>query len=812
MRHINKSCLLLCCLIVFAGCSSGRTAFNKAESLEREGRLDEALVKYAEASMVNPDIKEYRMRFLKISEESARIHLKAADGFLADKDYDNAIREYQTALSLNPTLERAKQQSDMALKLRNSSLFYTEGANYEKNRKMAEAFRSYKKAVELNPDNKEAADSLKKLLKNTRTKLDGFELNLKSNKPITLKFKDTRIKDVFNILTRLSGINFVFDDTLKDQNISIFLENATFNQALDIITSMNKLGRKVLNESTIIVYPKTPEKIKQYEELAVRTFFLNNLDAKKAINLLRTMLQIKKIYVNEDLNAIVIRDVPETIDVAQKILEANDMPDAEVIIDVEVIELTKSNQETFGLLLSKYSVTAAATTPQSSGQTFLSDTFTPLLTTSTGTTTTPTTPSNMLNIFQWRGFQGWLTVPNAQYNFGKTLSDAEVLANPKIRVKNREKAKFNVATREPITTISTTGTTGGFSTNVQYVDVGIKLNAEPTIQANSEISLKVSMEVSSNLGEKTAADGTTLITIGTRNLETVLSLKDGETSIIGGLISANKSKTSNKIFILGDIPLIGPLLSNTGNKKDKTELLLALTPRIVRLPAAPEPSLASFWSGREDDPSTTSPYSSFAQEPEFAAEKTSTSQKPAGRILPSEIVSPQAPQAPVVPPAPAAIPVPAAIPEQTQTPVAEPQKNIPGTLSLTAPASVSVGQQFAIALNAAGVQNLYSAPFVLTYDPDLIDFSGITEGSFLRQDGKPTDFKTSAAKDAGQVRVVLKRVGKASGVNGSGTLASAMFKAKKKGVAGFSLQEINFSAPGGNPVEVIPYNVAVEIR
>jgi general secretion pathway protein D len=805
---------------MLAGCSSGRTAFDKAETLEREGRLDEALVKYAEATMVNPDIKEYRLRFLKISEESARIHIKAADSYLADKDYDNAIREYQTALALNPTMERAKQQTELAVKLRNSSLFYIEGVNFEKKHKMSDAFRSYKKAVELNPANKEAAESLKKLLKNTRTKLDGFELNLKSNKPITLKFKDTRIKDVFNILTRLSGINFVFDETLKDQNITIFLENATFNQALDIITSMNKLGRKVLNESTIIVYPKTPEKIKQYEELAVRTFFLNSLDAKKAINLLRTMLQIKKIYVNEELNAIVVRDVPETIDVAQKILEANDVPDAEVVLEVEVIELTKTNEETFGLLLSKYSVTAAATTP--GGSTFLSDTFTPTTTTVVPTgsevSTSSTTVNNLLNAFAWKGFQGYLTVPNATYNFGKTLSNAEVLANPKIRVKNREKAKFNVATREPITTISTTGTTGGFSTNVQYVDVGIKLNAEPTIQSNSEINLKLSLEVSSNLGSRTAADGTTLITIGTRNLESVLTLKDGETSIIGGLISANKSKRGNKIFILGDIPLIGPLLSNSTNRRDKTELILALTPRIVRLPAVPEPSLASFWSGREEDPSTSSPYASFAQEPEFIPEEPVTQQMPVGTVLPSEIVAPPAQLMPPAPPTPAVqpvtpvVPAPAMIQEQPQPPGAAPQMNGAGTLSLAAPAAVSVGEQFAIALNVAGIQNLHSAPFALTYDPELIDLTGVSEGSFLLKDGKQTVFKSSTTKEAGVIRVALQRVGNAGGANGSGTLASALFKAKKKGVAGFSLQDINFSSPGGSPVQVIPYNVAVEIR
>jgi general secretion pathway protein D len=797
MHSFKNTVLLICCLAFFAGCTPGRTAFNKAEKLEKEGRLDEALIKYAEASMANPDIKEYRLRFLTISEEAARVHLNRADGFMANKDYDNAIREYQTALSIDPSLVRAKQQAELAAKLRDSLFFFKEGENLEKNRKAAEAYRSYKKSVALNPDNNEAKEALKKLLQNKKTKIDGFELNLKSNKPITLKFKDTRIKDVFNILTRLSGINFIFDETVKDQNISIFLENATFHQALDVITGMNKLGRKVLNESSIIVYPKTPEKTKQYEELEVKTFFLNNLDAKKAINLLRTMLQIKKIYVNEDLNAIVIRDVPETIDVAHKILEANDLPDAEVVLEVEVIELTKKNEDIFGLLLSKYQVTAAATTPGT--QTFLSDTFNPSTTTAgtTGTTTVPgTTVSNMLNIFAWRGFQGYLTVPNATYNFGKTLANAEVLANPKIRVKNREKSKFNVATREPITTISTTGTTGGFSTNVQYVDVGIKLNTEPTIMLNSEVNIKLSVEVSSVLGTSTATDGTTLITIGTRNLDTVLSLKDGETSVIGGLLSANSSKTANKVFILGDIPIIGPLFSNHDNKRDKTELVLALTPHIVRLPTAPEPEFASFWSGREDDPSTTSPYSSFTQEPELTTEKPVTPQKSEAKTLPYQIVPPSVPQAPVAPS------------PQPQSPVAAPQ----GSLNITAPPSVSVGDQFAVTVNAAGAQNLYSAPFTLSYDPSVIDLVGATEGNFLKQDGKPTDFKTSSARDTGQLNVVLKRVGDVAGVNGSGTLFSALFKAKKRGVAGFSIQDMKLSAPGGGPVEMIPYNVAVEIK
>ncbi len=782
MQWLNKTAYVICCLSLLAGCTAGRTAFDKAQKLEREGKLDEAYIKYAEVSMANPDIQEYRLRFLKMGEETARVHLKKAEDFMAAKDYDNALREYQAAYILDPSLDRAKQQIQAVTKLRDSLIYYKEGAALEKKQKLAEAYRAYRKALDFNPDNHEAKDAIKRILQNKKTKIDGFELNLKSNKPITLKFRETRIKDVFSILTRLSGINFIFDDSVKDQNFSIFLENATFEQALDIITNMNRLGRKVLNESTIVIYAKTPEKTKQYEELVVKTFFLNSLDSKKAINLLRTMLQIKKIYVNEELNAIVMRDVPETVDVAQKILEANDLSDAEVLLEVEVIELTKTNEEIFGLTLSKYAATVGASNPGST--TLFTDTL----------GGTPASNTNLLNVFNWRGFGGFVTVPNATYNFGKLLSHAEILANPKIRVKNREKSKFNVATREPITTISTTGTTGGFSTNVQYVDVGIKLNAEPTIQLNNEVNMKLSVEVSQNLGTTTLPDGTTVIRIGTRNLDTVLSLKDGETSIIGGLISANSHSTKQKIFALGDIPIIGPLLTGNDNRRDKTELVLALTPRIVRLPSVPEPNLSSFWSGKEDEPSTTSPYSSFTQEPDLVSAQPAALQKPAGPTLPLEAVPPKA----------------APLQEPVQAPSVPKEEH--GTLTITAPPGVASGEQFNLEVKSAGSLNLYGAPFTLTFDPNLVEVIGVAEGNFLKQDGKKTEFRTSIDRANGKISVVLNRVGSVGGVSGSGTLVSALFKAKNKGLAAFGAQDAKFVTPEGSSVAISPYNVAVEIR
>ena len=347
--------------------------------------------------------------------------------------------------------------------------------------------------MDLNPANKNAKEGITRLVKTLQPKFAGHELNLKSSKPITLKFKDAKIKDVFNIITKLSGITFIFDDAVKDSNFSIYLENATFYQVLDVVTELNKLGRKVLNENTIIIYPKNAEKNKQYEELYLQTYYLNKIDAKKAINLLRTMMQIKKIYVNEELNAVVIRDTPEVVELAGKILEANDIPDAEVVLELEVIELSKRNAESLGVVLSRYAISAQGF---NNGQPF-SDTLSTASTTATATTST-TGPSNLLQFFQWQQFSGFLTVPNATFNFGKTLANGETLSNPKIRVKNREKAKFNVGTRVPITTTSSP-VGGGISVNVQYVDVGVKLNAEPTIQLNNEISIKLGMEVSSIL-------------------------------------------------------------------------------------------------------------------------------------------------------------------------------------------------------------------------------------------------------------------------------------------------------------------------
>ena len=802
MHYIKHIATILFCLVIVSGCAGGRSAFSKAEKLEREGRLDEAVLKYAEVASANPDVGEYRTKFLNVSEAAARNHLKKGDDFFVVKNYEDALREYQTAFALDSSLDRAKQKGDLVVKLRTALVYYQEGEEFEKNRKLKEALQSYQKSLEFDRDNKPAKDAVERLIKSKRPKLDGYELNLKSNKPITLKFKDAKIKEVFNIIAQLSGINFIFDEGLKDQNISVYLENATFQQALEIICGINKLSKKVLNESTIIIYTKNPEKTKQYEELFVQTFYLNKLDAKKAVNLIRTMLQVKKIYVNEEMNALVIRDTPDVIEVAQKILDANDVPDAELVLEVEVIEISKKNVENFGLALSRYAVSTAAAAEGSSS--FLSDVLVPP-TSTTAATTTSTNTSNLLNLFRWRGFNGFLTVPNATFNFGKTLANGETLANPKIRVKNREKAKFNVGTRVPITTTSSP-TGGGVSVNVQYVDVGVKVNAEPNIQLNNEVSIKLSLEVSSILSRENVGgseSATTVVTIGTRNLDTVLSLKDGETSIIGGLIQDTKSKSKQKIMLLGDIPLIGPLLSSNNNENSKSELILAITPRIVRGITVPEGDVAAFWSGKEDEPSVAKPYSSFIQEPELS------SAQPVLPLPGGGGQSQSAPGAQAVP-APETAPGASAAPVKSLAPTPQLGQRI--SLNIVAPASVRVNEQFTVEIKAVDANNLFNAPFTLVYDPLFLDFVGVAEGGLLKQDGKPTLFRPAIDKNTGQVTVTLNRVGDAGGITGGGTLMTATFKAKNQGPASIGFLDANFSAPGGKLLDTVPFNTVVEVK
>ena len=870
MTHLTIFSLLVC--LTMSACTSGGRAFSMGESLESDGKYEEAMYSYAEAFRNDPDAGEYRVHFLKAREKAVEMRYRQGNKLFEQGEYAAALAEFQAGLGIDPAHGRFEQLVEKASRLKEARQAYQEGLEFEKASKFKDANRMFTRAIELDPKNREYQTAQARVMGLRKNKLEGFELSLKSAKPISLKFKDARIKDVFNIVTRLSGINFIFDDGVKDQPVTIYIENATFQQVLDLLTNLFKLGRKIANESTVIIYHRTPEKSKQYEDMTVRTFNLNYMEAKKAINMIRTLLQVRKIYVNEESNSIVVRDTSDVVAVVEKILDANDVPDAEVILDVEVLEIGNTDGKTVGMLLSPYSVQMGA---YNSAGNLMATTLQSATTTSSTTTTTTTDSSvtKLIRAFATGGYSGFVTVPNAQFDFAKTLGKAEVLSNPKIRVKNREKAKFNVGTRVPITTTNTTNTT--VSVNVQYIDVGVKVNVEPIIQPNNEVVIKLGLEVSQQVGSPKTVGGsdsaTTVVTIGTRNLDTVLSLKDGETSVVGGLIDRTYTNDKSGVFLLGNIPWLGELLTHTSSSNNKTELMLAITPRLVRGVTVPRNSLASFVSGKEDDPALSRSLASFDEEPLFESE-----QKPVVKELAPQIPVPQSPASqlaqpqaeipqqemprrtlppPVVPqdPVPRSV-VPQPVVPQRMTPMpgssaqAAPNMTTPplsaqaiapqtaasvqmplsashpvasqnvsapvqrGLLRINAPASAIVGKQFTLEVSVASISDLNAATFVLTYDPVFVEFVSAGEGAFLKRDGMSTTFGSATGAATGTVSINLARGPGSVGVSGDGTLASLLFRAKRKGIPGFGFGNVGFTASNGGPLTILPSGSAVEIK
>lgn len=821
MRSFMYLLIAGCVTVTLIGCPAGR-AFNSGQSLEDQGRYEEAMLSYADAFRADPGVGEYRVRFLSARDRAAEIrYAKGLEAF-RNADYPAALKDFQVAYVLDPSKEIYQQKVTETIKKRDAQEAYKEGLAFERDNKPKFALLAFEKAYDLEPEEAVYQQARDRVRGQLDSKVSGYELQLSSLKPFAFKFNGAGLKGVFRILSQLSGINFIFDEAVKDTPVSINLERTNFQQVLNLLCTMHKLGSTILNEKTVLIYPKTTDKVKQYENMEMHTFHLNYMDAKKAINLIRSMLPARKVYVNEETNSIVVRDNSDTVAVIERLLDANDVPDAEVLLDVEVIELNDRNTRNVGLLLSRYSVDLGAFNLDS-GQ-LLADTL--VKAQSSGSTTTDASISNLINAFNWNGIGGFVTVPNATYNFGKTLAKGEVLSNPKIRVKNKEKAKFTVGTRVPITTTTTNGTIGGFSVNVQYVDVGVKLNAEPLIQLNNTIDIKLSLEVSSIVQRETLADNTTtVVTIGTRNLETVLSLKNGETSVIGGLISRTNTDSKNKIYLLGDIPVIGPFISGNTNTKEKTEIVLAITPHLMRGLIAPPANATSFMSGKEDEPSLVlfPPSSDENQGAEtFSRKPGQTATVPR---LPADS-QPVVPPPPFVPPAtsaplpgqPALSPAatgqavaPLAMPITSGTVSSQGTSSKGGSLIMATPPMSRVGETFTLEIRADNIGAVMSAPFSLTFDPNFVEPESVSPGTFLQKQGLQTNF-SSSTDPSGTITVDLSLPEGTAVEGGSGILASAVFRAKKPGTAAFGFRDVAFKSDTGAVVSVVPVPVLLIIQ
>ncbi|MEW6325582.1 MAG: tetratricopeptide repeat protein [Nitrospirota bacterium] len=793
---LRRSAVALACALLLAGgagCAFSREA-RLAQEFGASGNWDGAVILYEQALKHSPDNPKLREGLDQARVKAAAMHYERGQALLKEQQIDAALEEFKRALTYDSGRPEHRAAFDDAVKARQAEVHMQSGRQLLKAGRLDEALQEFEAALEGNPALVDAQEAVMQITQRKRAAGSSGELALSSNEPITIKFQNARLKEVFELLAKSYGVNILFDRDVRDDPVTVFIKDASFREALNLILGTNNLFMKRINEKTILVVPKTKAKANQYEDLQIRTFYLSVTPAKEMVNLLRTMLDTRRVFVNNDLNAIVMRDNADKLELAAKIIAANDRQIAEVTFDVEIIEVARTKILKYGWQLQP-SNSASANIGSEDGLT-LSD-------------LSSLTKSDI-----------FVTLPTVVVDLIKQDSDAQTLANPRIRALNGSTAKINVGDKVPILLSTTTSTattstvTGGTttSTSTEFKDVGIKLSIEPTIHLNNDVRMKINLEVTS-LGEFVREANQ--FRFGNRTAETVLNVHDGETVVIGGLIRDEDRTALNKIPGLGDIPILGKLFSNTDKQKIKSDIILTITPRVVRKLEPPGDDLLAFWSGTEEAYATAPMFSglSFGGSPSSAGEPGEfVAPPPMPEFPPSDAPPMEPPQeVPPPPPMPPSMRPPPPFPSGTYLPA---DGRPSGGVIRLAPEqpTISAQESIRVEVRADNVEKLSEALFSVAYDPNVLEFQRAVEGDFLGRENWPTTFSASADPESGQVELRLLRLSDVDGSRGSGVLCTLVFRGKGVGASPVTVKDGQFTNPDHAPVPVTSHRGVVVVR
>lgn len=756
--------------LMLSGCA-GMMAFRESNSLFSEGKVDEGLAKLEEAVLADPKNPEYRIALSNRKASLVNRYVTAAENARRDGRLTEAEKGYQQALKYDPNYAMAQQGMQAVVTERRHRQVVAEAEALFKqgtSPTARDALEKLRPVLSENPTQKEALN-LKARIDESLAKEQKPESKLAEifRKPITLEFRDAPLKSVFDVIAKISGLNFFFDKDMRpDLKTSVLAKNTTVEDAVRLLLVTNQLEQKVLNDNTILVYPNTPPKLQEYQSLSVRAFHLTNSDVKAVSNSIKTIVKTKDMVIDERLGLIILRDTPEAIRLAERIVALQDLNDPEVMLELEVLEIKRSRILDAGI--------------QWPTQLSLS----PL--TASGAALTLDALRNLT------GARTQATIGSVIINARKDNQDANILANPRIRVRNKDKAKILIGDRVPV--ITTTSTSTGFvSESINYVDVGLKLEVEPNIYLDEEVAIKINLEVSSLVREVISKSGSLSYQIGTRGASTVLRLKNGETQVLAGLISDEERSSGTKLPGLGELPLVGRLFGSQKDDSQQSEIVLAVTPRVVRSIRRPDLTMAEFESGTANSIGTPALRLGAAEtvKPKelesAAAAGTQPANSPGGTTIPSTAVpvgktGPSDPAIPspgvlpgaAIPIAPApVVPVVGAPPAATGAPVA---------VSWQMPAQVKAGEQFSAVLRLTSQGPLKGIPMLIGYDAQALQVVSVQEGDFFKQNGGQTNFSHRIDSAQGKIFVATVRQGSGGsdpGINGSGGVVMVTFKAIK---------------------------------
>jgi general secretion pathway protein D len=724
--------LIALVFLALASCTTGSQIHKEGMVASESGNYEQSIASLEAAVKSDPGNMTYRVDLKRIREQAIQALIADADGARAAGDLDAAEQYYLRVLTIEERNGRALRGLE-GLKDDRAHAAATEQARENLDKGNVEQAKAHLRAVLAeDPGFRPAKQLMDKINASAPLVSAAPALRTLNDAPVTLQFRDANTQMVFEVLSRQTGINFIFDkDVKRDGKTTIFVQRVPIEQAIDLVLGQNQLGRQILSDNMVLIYPNTPAKQLEYQDQIVKTFYLTNADPKQFAEMLKTMLNAKTLFVDPRSNSVVIRDTPEIVRMAENLLESIDVSESEVMMEVEVLEVTRSKLQQLGI---QYPNGATLNpTPLAGDPLVIAD-----LRDQDSTTIT-------------------ITPVPVTVDLRKEVGVSNLLASPRIRARNHEKAKILIGQRVPVITNSVTPTVGGngvVTGSVQYVDVGLTLEVEPTVHLDDTVSIKVSLEVSNIIREIfNSTSGTLAYQIGTRNADTLLQLKDGETQILAGLIQDVDRETSNRIPGLGDMPLIGRLFGSKKNDAEKTEIILSITPRIIRSQPRPSSETTEFWYGTE---------SSLRSSPLATTSAASAAMAPTQRSGSGLIAGTNRSNN-----------------ETDTTADTEANDDAPPpdrlTLSWEGPGQVAVGQDFSVSLLLDSPTPLASLRSQLRYDQAALELVSAEVGDFV-----PTSIRSSISPDVqergGRAGMTIDSMGD-SPVSGSGSLLVLKFKA-----------------------------------
>jgi general secretion pathway protein D len=791
--------LLLLVAILLAGCATSGRFYSRGERAARAGDWDAAVEYYRQAVQGRPNSPEYNIALERAMLNASRLHLDQARVFEAQGQLEDALREYRRASEFDPP---NRQVAAKALEIE------------RRIRDEAEAAQPRTTIAQLRAQARNA----------------NIPVLIAANEPVPgLTFRNTSLRDALNTLGMAMGVNITYESTYQDKPITIQLDNVTLEQALTQLMSSNQMFYKVVNPQTIMVIPNTPAKRQEWEDMVIRTFFISHADATELAQLLNGIIRVPNLPVqpqiqpNKAANTITVRASVAMADIIEKVIDANDNPRAEVVIDVQILEVDRTRTKQFGLDLGNYQVSAAFS-PEASA-----------IGESGGLAAQPFNANTITRGISTADF--YLAVPSAVIRFLESDSETKLIAKPQLRGAEGQKITMSLGNEIPVpTTVFTPLAGGGASTNpltsFTYRTIGVVVEMTPRVTPEGDIILDLSVENSTLGASISLQEGQSLPTFGSRKVTTRLRLRDGESNLLAGLLQETDRKDLSGVPGLLRLPILNKLLSANERHIDQTDIVMLLTPRIVRTQELTMADVSPIFIGTQNNiglggpPPIITPLEPEPAQPAPAPAAPATPLAPGGvgvpvvppgsSPIPGTITVPAGPTPGSAAPAPQNAPPAAGAP----APAGQPQGAVtttppPAVASATTPATGGAqlvvtppgtdfrvgGGPYTVAISATNAARLSAVSLTLTFNPSVVRVRTVQEGSFMRAGGANASFTPQVNAAAGRIDIAIVRSGDTTGVAGTGLLAAVLFDAVGGGAVNMSLTG-TASAPGGAPLPV----------